>query len=141
MAAGPPAWLLPGPPPPAFATDERCTITEILNAAACPQVSLALAEVAPGVTTRLHAVAETLEVYVILRGRGVAEVDGVAAAVGPGDRVVIPVGAPQRIANVGTEPLAFHCLCTPRFAQANYRDLGDPDAEALARVGRSSPDG
>lgn len=120
-----PDWLLPGPPPPAFATAERCVITEILNDPACPQVSLALAEVAPGVITRLHAVAGTEEVYVILRGRGVAEVAGVAAEVGPGDRVVIPAGAAQRIRNVGTETLAFHCLCTPRFRQENYVDLGD----------------
>ncbi len=52
-----------------------------------------------------------------------AEVDGVAAEVGPGDRVVIPPGAPQRIANAGSETLAFHCLCVPRFEQTNYVDL------------------
>lgn len=120
-----PDWLLPGPPPPPFETDERCTITEILNDPACPQASLALAEVAPGVTTRLHAVAGTVEVYLILRGRGIAEVEGAAAEVGPGDRVVIPAGVAQRISNVGAETLAFHCLCTPRFEQENYVDLGD----------------
>ncbi len=118
-----PDWLLPGPPPPPFATAERCLITEILNDPACPALSLALAEVAPGVTTRLHAVTGTLEVYVVLRGRGRVEVGGVAAEVGPGDRVVIPPGVPQRIANRGAETLAFHCLCTPRFQQANYLDL------------------
>ncbi len=122
-----PGWLLPGPPPPAFATEERCTITEILNDPACPQVSLALAEVAPGVTTRLHAVEGTLEVYVILSGRGRAEVAGVAAEVGPGDRVAIPPGAPQRIACLGPAPLAFHCLCVPRFRQEAYRDLEPPE--------------
>ena len=53
----PPDWLLPGPFPPEFATDERCLITELLNDPACPEVSLALARVAPGVTTRLHALA------------------------------------------------------------------------------------
>lgn len=120
-----PNWLLPGPPPPPFATPERCTITEVLNVAACPEVSLALAEVAPGVTTRLHAVTGTLEVYVILRGTGIAEVDGVTARVSAGDRVVIPPGAAQRIRNTGGDTLAFHCLCVPRFEQANYVDLGD----------------
>lgn len=120
-----PDWLLPGPPPPPFMTEERCTITEILNVEACPEASLALAEVAPGVTTRLHAVTATLEVYLILCGRGLAEVGGVAADVGPGDRVVIPPGTPQRITNTGSETLAFHCLCAPRFEQANYVDLGD----------------
>jgi hypothetical protein len=74
-----PDWLVPGPPPPAFATEERCVITELLNVAACPRVSLALAEVAPGVTTRLHAVRDTVECYVIVRGRGVAEVGETAS--------------------------------------------------------------
>jgi mannose-6-phosphate isomerase-like protein (cupin superfamily) len=120
-----PDWLVPGPPPPAFATEERCVITELLNVAACPRVSLALAEVAPGVTTRLHAVRDTVECYVIVRGRGVAEVGGVAAAVGPGDRVVIPPGVAQRISNTGDMTLAFHCVCAPRFRQANYVDLDD----------------
>lgn len=118
-----PAWLLPGPPPPAFATEERCVITELLNHPASPAASLALAEVAPGVTTRLHSVDGTTEVYLILAGRGRIEVAGLAAEVGPGDRVVIPPGAPQRIANIGAGTLAFHCLCTPRFEQRNYRDL------------------
>ncbi len=118
-----PDWLLPGPPPPPFATEERCTITEILNDPACPEASLARAEVAPGVTTRLHAVAGTLECYILLRGTGEVEIGGQRAAVGPGDRVVIPAGAPQRITNTGEGVLAFHCLCVPRFRQENYVDL------------------
>ncbi len=120
-----PNWLMPGPPPPAFETEERCTITEILNDPACPEASLALAEVAKGVTTRLHAVRGTVEVYVILRGIGVAEVGGVRAAVRPGDRVVILADTPQRITNAGAGVLAFHLLCAPRFRQANYVDLED----------------
>ena len=75
-----PPWLLPGPYPPEFATDERCAITELLNDPACPEVSLALARVAPGVTTRLHAVEGTAERYVILAGSGVVEVGGASAA-------------------------------------------------------------
>lgn len=121
-----PDWLLPGPVPPAFDIEERCTITEILNDPASPDASLALATVAPGVTTRLHAVAGTVERYLIVAGQGIVEIAGTAAAVAPGDRVVIPAGVPQRITAVGPEPLAFHCLCTPRFRPENYRDLGDP---------------
>ncbi len=120
-----PDWLLPGPIPPEFATDERCTITELLNDPACPEVSLALARVAPGVTTRLHAVDGTVERYIILSGTGLVEIDGETAPVAPGDRVLIPAGVPQRITATGPEGLAFHCVCTPRFRQQNYRDLGD----------------
>ena len=88
-----PDWLIPGPFPPEFATAERCFMTELMNLDASPEVSLALARVAPGVTTRLHAVAGTIERYVILRGEGIVEIDGRAAPVRPGDVVVIPRGA------------------------------------------------
>ena len=120
-----PDWLIPGPFPAAFPTGERCKITELLNDPSSPAVSLALASVEPGVTTRLHAVAGTVERYVMLSGTGVVEVGGVAARVGAGDRVLIPAGVAQRIAATGGEPLAFHCICTPRFRQENYVDLGD----------------
>ena len=119
----PPDWLAPGPPPPEFWTDERCHITELLNLAASPEASLALARVAPGVTTRLHAVEGIVERYVILSGSGTVEVAGETAPVRPGDRVLIPAGVPQRISNTGEGDLVFHCLCTPHFRQEAYRDL------------------
>lgn len=121
-----PAWLVPGPFPAEFMTDERCSITELLNIDESPDASLALARVAPGVATRLHAVTGTTECYVILAGHGVVEVDGTPEAVGPGDRIVIPAGVAQRITATGAAPLEFHCVCTPRFRPANYVDLGDP---------------
>lgn len=117
------AWLIPGPFPPPFDTDERCRITELLNLPESPDASLALAEVAPGVTTRLHAVAGTTECYIMLSGEGLVEVAGDEARLTAGDRVVIPADAPQRITNTGTTPLTFYCLCTPRFHPENYLDL------------------
>ena len=120
-----PDWLLPGPFPAGFPTEERCTITELLNDPACPEVSLALARVDPGVTTRSHRVVGTVECYVILSGAGVVEIAGVTAPVAPGDRVLIPAGVAQRITATGPDALTFHCVCTPRFRQENYRDLGD----------------
>ena len=118
-----PDWLIPGPVPAEFPTDERCFITEQLNLAASPDASLALARVAPGVTTRLHAVAGTTERYIILSGEGVVEVAGEPAPVRAGDRVLIPPGVAQRIANTGAADLVFYCLCTPRFRPEAYRDL------------------
>ena len=118
-----PPWLLPGPFPAEYPTDERCGITERLNDPACPEVSLARARVEPGVTTRLHAVRGTVERYVIIAGQGVVEVGGHAAAVGPGDRVLIPAGVAQRIRNSGETDLVFDCLCTPRFVPEAYVDL------------------
>lgn len=120
-----PSWLVPGPFPAAFDTDERCTITELLNVDESPEASLALAVVAPGVTTRLHVVEGIVERYVLLRGEGIVEIGGVTHPVGPGDRVLIPAGVTQRIRNTGADELAFYCLCTPRFRPEAYRDLGD----------------
>ena len=119
----PPDWLLAGPFPAEFPTGERCAITELLNDPACPGVSLALARVPPGTTTRLHALRGIEERYVVIRGEGRVEVGGVVAAVRAGDRVLIPAGVPQRIANTGAEDLAFHCVCTPRFVPEAYLDL------------------
>lgn len=119
-----PDWLLRGPFPPEMATSERCAITELLNHPACPELSLALARVAPGVTTRLHALRGTVERYVILVGSARVEVGGEPADLSAGDCVLIPADVPQRITNTGTMVLEFHCVCTPRFQQANYVDLG-----------------
>lgn len=120
-----PPWLLPGPFPPEFETDERCAIVERLNDPACPDVSLARAHVAPGVTTRRHRLTGITERYVIVAGTGLVEIGGESAPVGPGDRVLIAPGLAQRIRNTGPGDLVFDCLCTPRFVPAAYVDLGD----------------
>jgi mannose-6-phosphate isomerase-like protein (cupin superfamily) len=120
-----PDWLIPGPFPAEFPTGERCRITELLNDPACPEVSLALARVAPGVATRLHALDGIAERYVILSGRGRVEVGGTSRDVAAGDRVLIAPGLSQRIANTGTGELEFHCVCTPRFRPGAYLDLED----------------
>ncbi len=50
-----PDWVLRGPVPPEFATDERCFITEWLNDPAHPAASLAQARVPPGCVLRARA--------------------------------------------------------------------------------------
>jgi mannose-6-phosphate isomerase-like protein (cupin superfamily) len=104
-------------------TAERCFIREILNEAATPEASLAAARVPSGVVTMLHALMGVTERYLIQSGIGRIEVDGVRTEVGPGDVVVIPAGATQRIANLGCRDLVFFCLCTPRFRPDCYRPL------------------
>ncbi len=61
-----------------FWTDERCFITELLNCEASPEASLAVARVEPGVTTQLHRMAGTIERYIVRKGEGVVEIDGVS---------------------------------------------------------------
>ena len=107
-----------------FYTPERCYITELQNKDSDEACSIARARVIPGVTTKLHALRDTTERYVILEGQGAVEIDG-----GPPitvlsfDVVNIPPGVSQRITNTGSSDLIFLCVCTPRFRLENYLDL------------------
>ena len=107
-----------------FRTDEKCFIIEMLNRPDDETGSIARARVEPGVTTRLHAVRETMERYVILEGEGEVEIDGAPfVAVRPLDVVHIPAGISQRIRNTGKTDLVFLAICTPRFRPESYVDL------------------
>ncbi len=120
-----PKWYVPAAGGGEFWTEERCFITELLNDAASPETSLAVARVEPGVTTQLHSLTGTSERYIVRKGHGRVEVDGVTQELGPGDSAVIPADAAQRITNTGTEDLEFYCLCVPRFAPECYVNLED----------------
>ena len=107
-----------------FHTPEQCWILELSNSADDPALSIARARVAPGVTTRWHRVRGTAERYVIVEGAGRVEVaDLPPRDVAPGDVVLIPPDARQRIANTGPGDLVFLAICTPRFVPDAYEDL------------------
>ena len=110
-----------------FYTPELCFINELSNGDADPEVSIARARVAAGVTTRWHRLHGTTERYVLLSGNGRVEVGSLPAQnAGPGDVVIIPPGCRQRITNLGTEDLIFLAICTPRFRPEAYEDI-DPE--------------
>ena len=106
-----------------YLTEERCHILEMSNSADDQQASVAQARVAPGKTTALHRLQDTVERYVILKGQGRVEISGQSSDVQPGDIVIIPAALTQRITNTGNDDLVFLCVCTPRFRQENYEDL------------------
>jgi mannose-6-phosphate isomerase-like protein (cupin superfamily) len=107
-----------------LATAEGCHIIEVSNSADDPGLSIARARVAPGVTTQWHRLAGTAERYVILQGSGRVEVgDRPPEDVVPGDVVLIPPLARQRITNTGAADLVFLAICTPRFTQECYESL------------------
>jgi len=110
-----------------FFTRERCFITEILNHADSPHMSLARCRVTAGVTTELHRLIATTEVYIIKDGTGEMN-DGSERwfSVAPGDSVVIGAGKWQRIRNTGASDLIFEVICTPRFQPPCYEG-GDPE--------------
>jgi len=107
-----------------FYTPERCYIAELSNTPDDPSVSIARARVEPGVTTRWHRLAGTIERYYILRGSGRVEVGSLAPQdVTAGDIVLIPPMCRQRITNVGSEALIFLAICTPRYSSDAYEDV------------------
>lgn len=108
-------------------TPEKCYIIELSNTPDDPEVSIARARVAPGVTTRWHRVVGTTERYVVIEGRGRVEVgDLPPQELGAGDVVLIPPSCRQRITNIGLGELIFLAICTPRFRPEAYEDIDDP---------------
>lgn len=107
-----------------FYLSEGCFITEWSNTPEDPAASIARARVPRGITTRWHRLAGTIERYVVLEGRGRAEVgDREPQEVMPGDVVLIPAACRQRITNTGTGDLIFLAVCTPRFVQEAYEEI------------------
>ena len=107
-----------------YAFVEGCGILESWNDPDDPQASIARARVAPGVTTRWHALVDVTERYLVLSGTGRVEIGHAAPAdVQAGNVVVIPAGVRQRITNTGAEDLLFYAICTPRFTPACYAAL------------------
>jgi mannose-6-phosphate isomerase-like protein (cupin superfamily) len=107
-----------------FTTSEKCSIIELVNTPDDPDVSIARARVAPGVTTRWHRLVATAERYVILEGIGRAEVGSLPPQdVSAGDVVLIPPLCRQRITNIGGGDLIFLAICTPRFRPEAYEEI------------------
>lgn len=103
-------------------TAERCLVSEIWGSADDERVSIAHAVVKPGVATVAHHLEGVTEIYLMLRGKGKVEVEGLKTTeVGKGDLVFIPAGASQKITNIGKTDLVFYCICAPKFNQNCYR--------------------
>ena len=107
-----------------FWTGERLYITEIINHAACPDVSLALGRIEPGVTTQIHSL-DVAETYCVKSGEGVIEIDGQSLALRPGDSITIAPGQAQRITNRGADDVLVYLVCRPRFTPDSYHNLED----------------
>jgi len=104
-----------------FETAERCSILEVSNDPDDPEVSIARARVAPGITTEWHKLKETAERYLIISGQGRVEVGTLEPTdVRAGDTVRIPADTRQRITNTGDVDLIFYAICSPRFRPECY---------------------
>src|SRR5438132_1011021 len=94
-----------------FTTKDGSTIRELHHTA---EQSLAEASLSAAATTQRHYHARTEEIYFILDGEGVLEVDGEHRPVHPGDAVLIPPGARHQI--TASAALRFLCCCPPPYS-------------------------
>lgn len=107
---------------------EGCFIAEWCNVESDPGASIARARVPAGTTTRWHRLDGITERYVILEGRGRAEIgDAEPFDVQSGDVVIIEPGERQRIANTGDDDLLFLAICTPRFRIEAYSEISEQE--------------
>ncbi len=101
----------------AFTTKDGSEIRELLayRNSCIRNQSLAEARLPPGASTTPHRHPKTEEIYYIVAGQGLMQVDEESSQVGPGDAVAIPPGARHQITNTGSSMLKFLCCCAPPY--------------------------
>jgi quercetin dioxygenase-like cupin family protein len=95
-----------------FRTKDGSTIRELMHAT---NQSLAEATLAAGQATQRHHHAASEELYSVLEGGGLIEIDGDERQVGQGDTILIPPGARHRMV-AGPEGARFLCCCSPPYS-------------------------
>lgn len=98
-----------------FTTKDGSTIREILNAGNAPvrNQSLAEARLPAGISTTRHFHKLSEEIYFILEGSALVEVNGQTREVGVGDAILIPPGSWHTITARGD--VCFLCSCAPPY--------------------------
>ena len=94
-----------------FTTKDGSIVRELMHT---ERQSLAEAVVAPGQATERHYHALSEELYAVVEGSGVLEVDGVVRDVRAGDTVLIAPGAWHTIRG-GPEGVRLLCCCAPPY--------------------------
>ncbi|MDE0861309.1 MAG: cupin domain-containing protein [Akkermansiaceae bacterium] len=98
-----------------FTTKDGSTIRSLLDLSNAPvqKQSLAEATLPVGGETERHYHKVSEELYYLLEGTGLMEIDGEEREVGPGDAILIPPGAWHQIKAV--DALRFLCCCAPPY--------------------------
>ena len=100
-----------------FVTKDGSTIRELLGlptSALVRNQSLAEATLGAGQATERHHHGESEEIYFLLEGGGLMDVDGDTREVGPGDAVLIPPGARHTL-RAGPDGARLLCCCAPPY--------------------------
>ena len=78
--------------------------------------SISHSELKPGKKSKLHKM-ETSEVYYILQGEGILQIDDDAFKVSKDETIYIPPHSKQCIENTGKDELRFLCIVDPAWKQ------------------------
>lgn len=78
--------------------------------------------VAPGKKSKFHKM-KTSEVYYILEGKGILQIDGKTIIVSKDHAIYIPPHSKQRIENTGKNELKFLCIVDPAWTQEDEEIL------------------
>jgi mannose-6-phosphate isomerase-like protein (cupin superfamily) len=99
-----------------FTTKDGSTIRSLLDLSNAPVAhqSLAEATLPAGGRTERHYHKLSEEIYYMLSGSGIMEIDGETRDVTVGDAILIPPGAWHQIH--ASEALCFLCCCAPPYA-------------------------
>jgi mannose-6-phosphate isomerase-like protein (cupin superfamily) len=102
-----------------FTTKDGSTIRSLLDLSNAPVVrqSLAEASLPAGTETERHYHKLSEELYYVISGRGIMEIDGETREVTSGDAILIPPGAWHRIH--ATVALCFLCCCAPPYSHVD----------------------
>lgn len=104
-----------------FTTADGSTIRSLLDRTNAPVANQSLAEaiIPAGEATVRHHHRVAEEIYYLLDGTGVMELDETVRRVGPGDAVLIPPGAWHQIRADADAPLRLLCACSPPYDHAD----------------------
>jgi mannose-6-phosphate isomerase-like protein (cupin superfamily) len=95
-----------------FVTKDGSTIREYHHTSA---QSLAEASLEPGAATHRHYHARSEEIYLVVEGSGLLEVDAETREVTAGDAIVIPPGSWHKLTAHGTG-VRLLCCCVPPYS-------------------------
>lgn len=100
-----------------FATADGSIIRSLLDRSNAPVANHSLAEATlePDQATVRHHHRIAEEIYYLVEGRGLMEIDGETREVAVGHAILIPPGAWHQITNTGEGPLRLLCTCSPAY--------------------------
>lgn len=101
-----------------YITMDKSEIREIFHPSNSEIKSMSVAEatVLVGESTKYHYHSVSDEIYYILKGIGILEIEGKVKEVRENDCVFIPVRSRHKIKNIGKVPLKILCICTPPYS-------------------------